>query len=347
MMMMQSRVTLCIILSVLLCIETAIAVPAIVWNKSQQSVRGLQDNDEASYYISNEISVEQMLMSESSTLNTNTNNDLTVIFLLERDSKTGQEVLTSMTPKLHQTLQQPHTTPKQYSHVSGVESGANVLKKFQTSSTAIRPVLVNFQEWGYKFNHTLASSSSDTEVVMDEVGDATVVSVSLPPRSMPNQATIKATKRQRLMEASNFVIVTVPHSIPVEVLDETLYQTIQSLPEQTIVLTSVRSVEEVKYERHLAMKRQLLDKAIIVDGTKAQTSTDPYHRRLDQQDGNNNNNNDDMSGVYYVQMTPNILAGLLFFGLFIVITMIGISCMNMITGQDVYVSTMPSIGREA
>ena len=181
---------------------------------------------------------------------------------------------------------------------------------------------------------------------MDEVGDATVVSVSLPPRSMPNQATIKATKRQRLMEASNFVIVTVPHSIPVEVLDETLYQTIQSLPEQTIVLTSVRSVEEVKYERHLAMKRQLLDKAIIVDGTKAQTSTDSYHRRLDEQDGNNNNN-DDMSGVYYVQMTPNILAGLLFFGLFIVITMIGISCMNMITGQDVYVSTMPSIGREA
>lgn len=338
-MMIQSRATACITVSLLLCIDTAIAVPAIVWNKSQQPPRGLQDD--ASYYISNEISVDQMLMSESSS--SMNSNDITVMFLLERDSKTGQELLTSMTPMLQQTLQQAHTTPKQYSHVSGVESGAHVLKKCKAAATAtstMHPVLVNLNELGYKLNHTLSLSSSDTEMIMDVLGDATL---SLPP-AKNNKATVKVTKRNRMIEASNFVIVTVPHNIPVDVLDATLVQTIQQEHVQTIVLSSVRSVQEVKYERQLSMKRQLLDKAIIVDSTaNTQTTTDPYHRRLDQQDNNENN----LSGVYYVQMTPNIFSGLLFFGMFTVITMIGVSCMNMITGQDVYVSTMPSIGREA
>jgi hypothetical protein len=54
-----------------------------------------------------------------------------------------------------------------------------------------------------------------------------------------------------------------------------------------------------------------------------------------------------MSGVYYVSMTPNILAGLLFFLLFAVVTYIGISCMGMISGVSVYETKKPSIGREA
>jgi hypothetical protein len=290
-------------------------------------------------------------MSESSSSSSMSSNDITVMFLLERDSKTGQELLTSMTPMLQQTLQQAHTTPKQYSHVSGVESGAHVLKKCKAATTAtsnMNPVLVNLNELGYKLNHTLlSSSSSEKEMIMDVLGDATL---SLPPVKN-NKATVKKTKRNRMIEASNFVIVTVPHNIPVDVLDATVVQTIQHEHVQTIVLSSVRSVQEVKYERQLSMKRQLLDKAIIVDSTTAQTTTtttDPYHRRLDQQNNNNNYNyGTNLSGTYYVQMTPNIFSGLLFFGMFTVIAMIGVSCMNMITGQDVYVSTMPSIGREA
>ena len=54
-----------------------------------------------------------------------------------------------------------------------------------------------------------------------------------------------------------------------------------------------------------------------------------------------------MTGVYYVAMTPNILAGLLFGLLFVVITYIGVTCMGAIQGQDVFVSKMPSVGREA
>ena len=71
-------------------------------------------------------------------------------------------------------------------------------------------------------------------------------------------------------------------------------------------------------------------------------------RRLDEQDGDeDNNDNGDMSGVYYVSMTPNILSGLLFTVLFVVVTYVGVTCMGSISGQDVYVSKMPTIGREA
>jgi hypothetical protein len=352
-MMMQSRFNLCVTVSLLLCIETTTAVPAIVWHKSEPAARDVHSSD-ASYYISNEISFEELLTSESSSMNTN-NDDITVLFLLERDSKTGQEILTSTTPMLQQTLQHPlAATPKQYSHVTGMESGAHVLKKCKacatstiTTSPIMEPVLVNLNELGYKLNHTLSSSALNTEMMMDVVGDTTSM---LPPKTNTNKAAVKVSKRNRLIESSNFVIVTVPSTMEVEVLDATLVQTLQHSHVQTVVLSSVRGVNEVKYERHLSMKRQLLDKAVVVDTTTSSkttttTTTDPYHRRLDQQQNNNNNNN--LSGTYYVQMTPNIFSGLLFFGLFTVVTMIGVSCMNMITGQDVYVSTMPSIGREA
>mmetsp|Transcript_44672 Transcript_44672/g.88707 ORF Transcript_44672/g.88707 Transcript_44672/m.88707 type:complete len:83 (+) Transcript_44672:1-249(+) len=70
-------------------------------------------------------------------------------------------------------------------------------------------------------------------------------------------------------------------------------------------------------------------------------------RRRRLEDQANGQENGDMSGVYYVAMTPNILAALLFMGLFTTIAWIGISCMGAISGQDVFVSKMPSVGREA
>ena len=59
-------------------------------------------------------------------------------------------------------------------------------------------------------------------------------------------------------------------------------------------------------------------------------------------------NNQDGSNVAYVHMTPNILAGILYTIMFIVVTQIGIGCMGSIQGQgDIYVKKMPTIGREA
>jgi len=65
-------------------------------------------------------------------------------------------------------------------------------------------------------------------------------------------------------------------------------------------------------------------------------------RKLADDNANANNGED----IYYVNMTPNILSGLLFGFLFIFVTIIGMSCMNAIEGQTIFVSKMPSIGRE-
>jgi hypothetical protein len=84
-------------------------------------------------------------------------------------------------------------------------------------------------------------------------------------------------------------------------------------------------------------RRVLVQQAGVTDGG----------RRLEQQNDDANAGNKDMTGVYYVQMTPNILAGILFGLLFAFIAYTGISCMGMITGQDVFVTKMPTVGREA
>jgi len=78
--------------------------------------------------------------------------------------------------------------------------------------------------------------------------------------------------------------------------------------------------------------------------TKQQTAL-YSNRRLE--DAGDDANAADNSGVYYVNMTPNIFAGLLFMFLFTFVAYLGIACMSMIQGQDVYVNKLPSIGREA
>lgn len=70
-------------------------------------------------------------------------------------------------------------------------------------------------------------------------------------------------------------------------------------------------------------------------------------RRLDEEEENGNNGNNDGDLIYYVPMTPNILAGILFTLFFIVVLNIGIGCMGAIEGQSTYVKKMPCIGREA
>ncbi|GMH79252.1 hypothetical protein TrST_g11562 [Triparma strigata] len=51
--------------------------------------------------------------------------------------------------------------------------------------------------------------------------------------------------------------------------------------------------------------------------------------------------------TYYVYMTPNIMAGILFGILFTFCSILGFSCMNELEGQTVFVSKMPTVGREA
>merc|ERR1712032_443609 len=97
--------------------------------------------------------------------------------------------------------------------------------------------------------------------------------------------------------------------------------------------------DEVKRARKLAVISKFSGRKMATAG-----------RRLEDEannEKNQNNNGQDQEGVYYVNMTPNIFAGLLFFFMFVFTAHLGLTCMNMIEGQDVYVKKMPVIGREA
>ena len=67
-------------------------------------------------------------------------------------------------------------------------------------------------------------------------------------------------------------------------------------------------------------------------------------RRLE--DGNDDDNSSS-DVLYFVNFTPNIFSGVMFFFFFSAVTFTGISCMGMIAGQEVYVTKYPTIGREA
>jgi len=116
------------------------------------------------------------------------------------------------------------------------------------------------------------------------------------------------------------------------------------------ILTAQRSTVEIQQERLYQMRRQKYQ-AI----NNKSSSTARRRRRLeedqDQQDQDNqeedNQDDNDYSSMVFVNMTPNILAGILFTLFFATIAATGISCLGAIQGQDVYVTKMPAIGREA
>jgi hypothetical protein len=147
---------------------------------------------------------------------------------------------------------------------------------------------------------------------------------------------------------ANVFVVTVSGKGDVSEVDAAISSAIDNEHVNSVVLAGVRSVHEVKHERYLLSKRKM--NVMEQEGSKL---VNAGRRRLEQQaaegndDAANNNKNEDMSGVYYVNMTPNIFSGLLFMLLFIVIAYTGISCMGSIQGGDTFTDKMPSIGREA
>jgi len=122
-------------------------------------------------------------------------------------------------------------------------------------------------------------------------------------------------------------------------IDSAVVRAIESESIKNVVLAGIRSVEETKHERRLLATQ------------KAPTTVNAPRRRLEDADAQNDdanaNNNQDMEGVYYVLVTPNIFAGVLFLFFFSFVAWTGINCMGMIAGQDVFVHKYPPIGREA
>jgi len=99
----------------------------------------------------------------------------------------------------------------------------------------------------------------------------------------------------------------------------------------SVLLTAIRSFSEAKAERLQKLDRK----------PKANRA-----RRLDQAAADDAYNGFDGSR-YYVSMTPNILAGVLFFFFFAMSAIVGIGCMGRIAGQEVFTDKSPPVGREA
>lgn len=127
------------------------------------------------------------------------------------------------------------------------------------------------------------------------------------------------------------IVVSISNESEASDIDSIVTAAIENANIGSVVLTSVRGLSEVKFERELRSKQ---------DKINAQERIS--RRRLE--DGNNYYYNELTPFVYF---TPNIFSGVMFFFFFAIITYIGIGCMGMISGQDLYVTKYPTIGREA
>lgn len=209
-------------------------------------------------------------------------------------------------------------------HVDGVESSRTVAKDARLSG-GMNVVEVALDEFHRKLA-SLAQSEQEEELV--EAGEGG-----------NKKARKEQQKRRRAISEADVLIVSVTDKDNAAAIDSSIVKAIDSKVVQNVILSSIRSIDEVKRSRTLAV----VDKM-----NKSARSASAGRRRLDEEneDGENNNADADAEGVYYVNMTPNIFAGLLFFFMFVFVTHLGLSCMNMIEGQDVYVKKMPAIGRE-
>lgn len=119
-------------------------------------------------------------------------------------------------------------------------------------------------------------------------------------------------------------------------LDSAVSRAVENAGIHSVILTAVRSTDEVKHTRNLMARQE-------TENLYQQANS----RRLANDDANAAANAQDMTGIYYVPITPNILAGILFSIFFVCISYLAIACMGMITCSDVYAEKYPVIGREA
>lgn len=320
-------------------LSAALAAPAVVWKKQPQQV---SPNDR-SLHSSESLSASGLLENVLLTSEAPQPASLSAVVFLVGKGEDGSEQLTELASSgsLPLTSQKYGEAAAVHHHISGLESSSTVVRDATKNGKKVAQVSL------HELSNKLSALSAPTEMEIDSTGSVAATA----------QTTSKtALKREREISRADVLIVTVNAKRDAAELDASISSTIDSPHVASVVLAGIRSIDEVKHERYLASKRRMT--AMEQEGqTVLDARTNNRRRRLEQEEQqgdaagddavNNGNNGDDMSGVYYVYMTPNIFAGLLFGLLFIVVTFIGVSCMGAIQGQDTFVTKMPSIGREA
>jgi len=298
---------------------SALAAPAVVW-KSGEKGTPLRTSStlRTSDLFTDVLSVDPDASSLAS-----------VVFVLGRGHD-GSESLSTMAAAgaLPNVAEKYNNANAIHHHVAGVESPSSLEKDAARAGAGHSVLSITLGE----LNSRLSVRAEPEEIEVTQNG------------VMSKTAKYNHKRAQQLSGAS-VLIVSVDPRADKSALDNAIVSAIDHDAVASVVLTAVRSHDEVKQGRLLEHNRRLslMSKA---GGSKM------HGRRLEDQeqeeDGNaNQNQNDDMNGVYYVHMTPNILAGILFTLMFTVTTWIGVTCMGMISGQDVYVKKLPPVGREA
>jgi hypothetical protein len=297
----------------------ALGAPAIVWKSGK-------DLSESVIHSSNAVDAASVLSEvihdsgDASSLNT-------AIFLLDR-TDSGSERLSELASSgsLSGIASKYNKAHCIHHHVTGIESPfamASLARRHEPSS-----VEISLSE----FFSLTSEKPTKAEIQIDSMGIEE-----------------EAAKRAELLNTASVVVVKIPASTESEEIDRVVVDAIENSKIQNVMLAGLRSTEEVKDERIIANRRRMSGQQ------KASNSILLGNRRRleegggddDANNGNNNGGGNDMEGVYYVHMTPNIFAGILYAIFFAFVAITGFQCMGMIQGQDVYVKKMPTIGREA
>jgi hypothetical protein len=303
-------------------LASVLAAPAVVWKSSRPS-------NERFLHSSDDVSASDLLKGVLQDSEAPQASLPAVVFLVGK-GEDGSEQLTELasTGKLPQTSEKYNDASAVYHHVSGIASSASMVREAARANNGHRVLQISLGE----LNSKLTSLSAPAEVEIDNSGAV-------------HSTSKRANKRARELATANVFIVNVDSTRDATEIDTTIANTIGNKSVGSVILAGVRSVDEVKHERNLEAKRRM--SIMEKEGNKI---LDARRRRLEQEEQGGDaaqNAYDDLAGVYYVAMTPNILAGLLFGFLFIFITYVGITCMGAIQGGDTFTDKMPSIGREA
>lgn len=297
-------------------VGVASAAPAIVW-KSGGSSSGPSHSSEAIDTLSLLSSSIGSSERESSAL-------AAVVFLVGRDAD-GAEGLASLASsgKLPRVQEKYGRADEVHHHVRGVESARTVARDARDSGVGGAVAEVSLEEFQRKL-----SSIAQTEAEGASEG---------------GKLSKSEQRRRRAISEADVLIVDARASGGAAEIDAAVATAIESSAVRNVVLSSIRSVQEVKHARKLATE------AKFTKSRRSARSAASTGRRLEDEANNEEDNNDeDQEGRYYVNMTPNIFAGLLFFLLFTLTAHVGLTCMNKIEGQDVFlVKKYPHNGREA
>lgn len=306
-------------------IGSTAAAPALIWSKAKSNA--------STKHSSTEVHASNLFSSTVKSSKAGESSLDAVFFLVGRDAD-GNEGLRHLTSSGHL----PNISAKYddadsvHYHVNGVESGnavaKNAMKGFGSKKADGRVLEATLEQFTRKLTslHESAKIANEAEILPS------------------GQVLPSAAKQQRrlslALDSARVLVVTVDAKQHSE-LDAAVSAAIESDKVHSVVLSAVRSIEEVKRERGLAARQRFNLMTKVNRGGRVS-------RRLeDVQDDADDDAVAEEEGTYYVNMTPNILAGILFTIFFLFVAYTGLTCMNLIEGQDVYVSKYPNIGREA